>query len=234
MNYIRLFFKESLSINFKSELDKLQSHYISKVMRINEGQKFSLFNESGEWMAKVENINKGIVKFIIEKKLRSSENLTDVWLAFTPIKINYLNFMIQKATELGVTKFIPILTDRTIVRNINEKRVKKIIVEASEQCNRINIPSLDKLISFDKFLNYHRNTNIVFGDLNSKNNKINIKSKNPICVLIGPEGDFSEKERAEILNLKNITSLKINKNILRTETAAISIISIINFNLLSQ
>ena len=141
--------------------------------------------------------------------------------------------MIQKATELGVTRFIPILTERTIVRNINEKRINKIIIEASEQCNRINIPSLDKLIEFKKFLKLHKNTNIIFGDLNSNNTKIDVEDKNPICVLIGPEGDFSEKERNMILNLKNINSLKINNNILRTETAAISLISILNFSLLS-
>ena len=233
MRYIRLFFKESLSINLISKLDKSQSHYICKVMRLNKGSSFSLFNQSGEWEAKIQEINKGIIDFIVLKKLRSKEDTKEIWLAFTPIKLNYLNLMIQKATELGVTRFIPILTERTIVRNINEKRINKIIIEASEQCNRINIPSLDKLIEFKKFLKLHKNTNIIFGDLNSNNTKIDVEDKNPICVLIGPEGDFSEKERNMILNLKNINSLKINNNILRTETAAISMISILNFSLLS-
>ena len=184
MGYIRLFFKESLSINLNSKLDKSQSHYIFKVMRMSEGQSFSLFNDSGEWEAKIKEINKGIVDFVIVKKLRSKNNSSEIWLAFTPIKLNYLNFMIQKATELGVTKFIPILSERTIVRNINEKRIKKIIIEASEQCNRLNIPSLDKLISFDQFLKLHKNTNIVFGDLNSNNSKIKYDKKKPMCVLI--------------------------------------------------
>ena len=233
MRYIRLFFKESLSINLISKLDKSQSHYICKVMRLSKGSSFSLFNQSGEWEAKIQEINKGIIDFIVLKKLRSKEDTKEIWLAFTPIKLNYLNLMIQKATELGVTRFIPILTERTIVRNINEKRINKIIIEASEQCNRINIPSLDKLIEFKKFLKLHKNTNIIFGDLNSNNTKIDVEDKNPICVLIGPEGDFSEKERNMILNLKNINSLKINNNILRTETAAISMISILNFSLLS-
>ena len=233
MGNIRLFFEESLSINLISKLDKSQSHYISKVMRVAKGQNFSLFNNSGEWEAQVKEINKEIVRFIILKKIRSASTAKEVWLAFTPIKLNYLNFMIQKATELGVTKFIPILTERTIVRNINEKRINKIIIEASEQCNRIDVPSLEKLINFNQFLKLHKNTNIIFGDLNSNNDKIIIKNKNPICILIGPEGDFSEKERCAILNLKNINSLKINNNILRAETAAISMISILSFNFLS-
>ena len=233
MSYIRLFFKESLSLNFNSTLDKSQSYYLSKVMRMNKGQSFSLFNHGGEWEAKIQDINKGIIEFSIEKKLRSADAEREIWLAFAPIKINYLNLMIQKGTEIGITKFIPILTERTIVRKINEKRVNKIIVEASEQSNRIKVPSLNKLIKLDTFLDINQNTNIIFGDLNTKNKKIEIKNKDPICILIGPEGDFSINERKKILELKNILPLKINNNILRSETAAISLISIISFNLLS-
>ncbi len=233
MSNIRLFFEKSLSLNLNSTLDKSQSHYLSKVMRINMGKSFSLFNQSGEWEAKVENINKGIVEFSVKKKLRSANSEKEIWLAFAPIKLNYLNLMIQKATEIGVTRFIPILTERTVVRKLNDKRLNKIIIEASEQSNRLNIPSLDKLIKLDAFLKSNQNTNIIFGDLNTENKKIDIKSKNPLCVLIGPEGDFSLKERENILKLKNIIPLKINDNILRSETAAISMISIISFNLLS-
>ena len=141
--------------------------------------------------------------------------------------------MIQKATEIGVTRFIPILTERTIVRKLNEKRVNKIIVEASEQSNRLKIPYLDKITKLDNFLKSNQNINIVFGDLNTDNKKIDLKIKDPLCILIGPEGDFSIKERENILKLKNIIPLKINDNILRSETAAISMISIISFNLLS-
>ena len=233
MSNIRLFYSESLYINLKSKLDKTQSHYIHKVMRIKEGQNFSLFNQSGEFEAKVENIIRGIVEFSVEKKLRSADNPTEIWLAFTPIKLNYLNLMIQKATELGVTRFIPLLSERTIVRKINEKRVKKIIVEASEQSNRLNLPILDKLKNFEEFLKENIDTTILFGDLNSENKKIDIKSNEPICVLIGPEGDFSIKEREIISKMKNIIPININKNILRSETAAISMISIISYTLLS-
>jgi len=233
MSNIRLFFKESLSLNLNSTLDRSQSHYLSKVMRINTEENFSLFNQSGEWEAKVDNINKGIVEFTIMNKLRSPNNEKEIWLAFAPIKLNYLNLMIQKATEIGITRFIPILTERTVVRKLNEKRINKIIIEASEQSNRLKVPSLDKLIKLDTFLKSNQNTNIIFGDLNTENKKIDIKSKDPLCILIGPEGDFSFKERDNILKLKNIIPLKINDNILRSETAAISMISIISFNLLS-
>ena len=234
MTYIRLFYKEKLSDNLISNLDKSQSHYISKVMRIKEGESFSLFNDGGEWQARIKEIKKGIVNFAIVKKLKHEENNNEIWLAFTPIKLNYLNFMIQKATELGVTKFIPILSERTMVRDLNSERLNKVIIEASEQSNRIKLPKLEKLIQFKDFIKLYKDTNIVFGDLNSTNDQIKINKDSPVCILIGPEGDFSENERKEILDLKNVKSLKINKNILRAETAAISIISIISFKILSQ
>ena len=233
MTNSRLYFKGNLSENLSSYLDKSQSHYIAKVMRIKEGENFSLFNNNGEWQAKVVAIKKNIIKFIIVKKLKNIENENEIWLAFAPIKFNYLNFMIQKATELGVTKFIPILTDRTNVRQINKERILKIITEASEQSNRIKLPKLEKLIKFKEFLKFYKDTNIIFGDLNSVNDQLKIVNKNPLCVLVGPEGDFSEEERKNILNFKNIKPLKINKNILRAETAAISLISLISFKMLS-
>ena len=233
MSNIRLFFPENLSTNLSLTLDKSQSHYLIKVMRINIGNNFSLFNQNGEWEARITKITKGIVEFLIIKKIRSKDNDKEIWLAFAPIKINYLNFIIQKATELGVSKFTPILTERTIVRKINEKRINKIIIEASEQSNRLKIPKLEKMVKLDNFLKLNQKTNIIFGDLNTNNTKLHVKNTEPLCILIGPEGDFTEKEREKILKLKNIIPLKINENILRAETAAISMISIIAFQLLS-
>ena len=233
MNNIRLFYDKSLSINFSSKLDKSQSHYIYKVMRVGIGQTFSLFNKNGEWEAKIENYKDQAVDFLVIKKIRSNENNKEIWLAFSPIKLNYLNLMIQKATELGVTKLIPILTERTIVRKINLARINKIVIEAAEQSNRLDIPKIEKLTKFKNFLKENKNTNIVFGDLNTNNVKFDFKDERPVCVLIGPEGDFTEDERNEIFNQKNITPIKINENILRSETAAISMLSLIGFKFLS-
>ena len=233
MSNIRLFFPENLSTNLSLTLDKSQSHYLIKVMRINIGNNFSLFNQNGEWEARITKITKGIVEFLIIKKIRSKDNDKEIWLAFAPIKFNYLNFIIQKATELGVSKFTPILTERTIVRKINEKRINKIIIEASEQSNRLKVPKLEEMLKLDNFLKLNQKTNIIFGDLNTNNTKLHVKNTEPLCILIGPEGDFTEKEREKILKLKNIIPLKINENILRAETAAISMISIIAFQLLS-
>ncbi|WP_440914314.1 RsmE family RNA methyltransferase [Candidatus Pelagibacter sp.] len=230
MSNIRLYFSKSLSNNLTGTLDKSQSHYLHKVMRVKENEVFSLFNSSGEWEAKILNISKGVVEFNITKQLRQKENPKELWLAFSPIKSNYFNFMIQKATELGVTKFIPIIFDRTIVRKINKERLEKVIIEASEQSNRINVPDIEDPKSLDDFLNDNK-VDLIFTDLNSENTKIDLKkvTDKPTCVIIGPEGDFSEEERAKILKFSGVQPLKINDNILRSETAVISAISIIKY-----
>ena len=229
MSNIRLFYSKSLSLNLTDKLDKSQSHYVSKVMRLKEKKVFSLFNSTGEWEAKILNITKSIVEFNVTKQLRQKENTNDLWLAFSPIKSNYFNFMIQKATELGVTKFLPIIFERTIVRKVNKERLEKVIIEAAEQSNRITVPSIEDPQKLKSFLN--NDMDLIFTDLNTANTKIDIKklTTKPTCVIIGPEGDFSEQEREEILKFNGVQSVKINVNILRSETAVISALSIINY-----
>tara|TARA_B100001989_G_C24356523_1_gene372290 strand:+ start:22 stop:723 length:702 start_codon:yes stop_codon:yes gene_type:complete len=230
MSNIRLFFSNTLSADMIDKLDKSQSHYLIKVMRVKENEIFSLFNKNGEWEVKIVGISRSEVKFKTIKQLRQKENNKELWLAFSPIKSNYQNFMIQKATELGVTKFLPIIFDRTIVRKINKERLEKIVIEASEQSNRINVPIIEESQNLNNFLKTD-SIDLIFTDLNSKNNKID-KSKltdRPVCIIIGPEGDFSEAEREEILGFKGVQSIKINENILRSETAVISAISIVNY-----
>ena len=230
MSNIRLFFFFLLSANLTDKLDKSHSHYLTKVMRVKEKDVFSLFNKDGEWQANILRITKRIVIFETTKQLRQKENTKDLWLAFSPIKSNYQNFMIQKATELGVTKFLPIIFDRTVVRKINKERLEKIVIEASEQSNRINVPLIESAQNLDNFLKMS-SMDLIFTDLNSDNKKID-RSKltdKPICIIIGPEGDFSETEREKILSFKGVQPVKINENILRSETAVISTISIVNY-----
>ena len=230
MSNIRLFFSDTLSANMIDKLDKDQSHYLSKVMRVKENEVFSLFNKEGEWEAKILGISKNTVEFKIIKQLRQKEITKELWLAFSPIKSNYQNFMLQKATELGVTKFLPIIFDRTVVRKINKDRIEKIVIEASEQSNRINVPTIEEAQDLNSFLKKNL-MDLIFTDLNSNIKKID-KSKftdKPVCIIIGPEGDFSETEREKILSFKGVQPIKINENILRSETAVISAISIVNY-----
>jgi len=137
--------------------------------------------------------------------------------------------MIQKATELGVTKLIPVLTERTIVRKINIERLLKIVIEASEQSNRLSVPEILETQSLENFLKNNSSINLIFGDLNTENKNIKTDNDHPICILIGPEGDYTVDEREKILNFMGTQPMKLSNNILRSETAVISALSIVNF-----
>ena len=234
---IRLYFSKELKSNLLSNLSVEQSHYIKNVMRLKPGDTISLFNSiNGEWSAKIVNHNKENTDFKVEKLIKNKKLENDIWLAFSPIKKNPLNMMIQKTTELGIQKFIPILSERTIVKEINIERLKKIIVEASEQSNRISIPEIKNIQTLNFFLKqFPNNGTLIFCDINcEKSNLKNILSKKnqgPVCILIGPEGDFSEKERQLIIEKKEFFSLSLASNILRAETAAIASVTIVNYHL---
>ena len=234
---IRLYFSKELKSNLLSNLSVEQSHYIKNVMRLKPGDTISLFNSiNGEWSAKIVNHNKENTDFKVEKLIKNKKLENDIWLAFSPIKKNPLNMMIQKTTKLGIQKFIPILSERTIVKEINIERLKKIIVEASEQSNRISIPEIKNIQTLNFFLKqFPNNGTLIFCDINCKKNDLkNILSKKnngPICILVGPEGDFSEKERQLIIEKKEIFSLSLANNILRAETAAIASVTIVNYHL---
>ena len=233
---IRIYFSNKIKSDLVAHLTQEQSHYVKDVMRLKKGDYLSVFNAQGEWSAIIENYEKEGARIKILKKVRDKDNEKNIWLAFSPIRQNPLNFIIQKGTELGVQKFIPILSERTMVKDINIERVKKIIVESSEQSNRISIPEINNLEPLKFFLsNFPKNGCLVFCDINcNKSDFKNILSKKdlgPICILIGPEGDFSEKERKLIIDLKQTHSISLAKNILRAETAALSAITIVNYHL---
>ena len=234
----RLFYQGKLKTGIISELSEKQTHYIKNVMRLKPGDKFSLFNSNdGEWDAHVNVHGKIHTEFKVENLSRPIKNEQNIWLAFSPIKKSPQDTMFQKTTELGIQKFIPLLCERSIVREINKKRIEKIITEACEQSNRISIPKILNVQNlFDFIKKFPEEGCIVFCDINSNstNLKNKILKKNPVCILIGPEGDFSEKERKLILESKKTISISLAKNILRAETAAIAATTILSYNLVNN
>ena len=231
----RLFYSNKLKTGTISRLSEKQSHYTKHVMRLKAGDKISLFNsQDGEWDVKIIDQGKIFTEFKVEKLSRPLSHEKNIWLAFSPIKKVPQDLMIQKTTELGIQKFIPLLCERSVVREINIKRVEKIITEACEQSNRITVPKIQELQMLEEFIkNFPDDGKIVFCDINSQSKDLynKLSKKNPICILIGPEGDFSEEERQFITNYKNVISITLGKNILRAETAAIASTTILNYNL---
>ena len=236
MSIIRLYFPDKIQSDLSSHLPKEQTHYIKDVMRLKIGDKLSIFNISGEWNAIIQSYEKKGARIKVMKKVREKESEKNIWLAFSPIKQNPLNFIIQKGTELGIQKFIPILTERSMIREINIERIKKIIVEASEQSNRISVPEINSPKSLKDFLlQFPKNGYLIFCDINSDKNSLKkiLEKKNntPLCILIGPEGDFSENERKMIIEQTQTFSISLAKNILKAETAALCAIAIVNYYL---
>ena len=236
---IRLYFSDKIQSEIISYLTREQSHYVKDVMRLKTGDSFSVFNDQGEWNAIIENYEKDGAQIKILKKVRNKKSEKNVWLAFSPIKQNPLNFMIQKTTELGIQKFIPVICERSVVNDINIERIKKIIIESSEQSNRLSVPEITKKESLKNFLKlFPKDGCIIFCDINcNKSNFKNIlskKIKGPVCILVGPEGDFSENERQLIIELNQTSPLSLASNILRAETAAIAATTIVNFELNSS
>tara|TARA_B100001029_G_scaffold178396_1_gene185067 strand:- start:69 stop:788 length:720 start_codon:yes stop_codon:yes gene_type:complete len=231
----RLFYSKELKSGLISKLSKSQSHYISNVMRIKPGDKIYLFNSfNGEWDTRILNNSQGLIEFKVEKLSRPQKEENNLWLAFSPIKKIPQDMMFQKTTELGIQKFVPLLCERSIVREVNIERAEKIVTEASEQSNRTSVPQIMEIQKLENFLKtFPENANLIFCDINcdSDNLKNILSKKTPTCILIGPEGDFSEKERQLIVDKNKTISISLAKNILRAETAAVAATTILSYNL---
>ena len=229
---IRLYHPDSILENTTSLLSKEHTHYVVNVMRLKRGSNLNFFNKNGEWRSEVIFLDKDRVEVKFLEKIKDKNNLSKIELAICLVKKNPMEIILQKATELGVSKIIPLISERSEVRELNYDRAKKIVIEATEQSNQLNPPSIAQTIKLDEFLkNISEKTKLLFADINFKE-KIdysNLKKSKSLIILIGPEGDFSPKERRLITSKENVIPFSLSKNILRTDTAVISAISLINF-----
>ena len=173
---IRLYVNGKLEVHQEIKIQAKQLHYLTNVMRRKRDDILSIFNEvHGEFTGKIINDSKRNLTIKLLQKIKDPEKKVDVWVIFAPVKKSSTDFIIQKATELGVTRFLPIIFDRTVVRKINKERLEKIVIEASEQSNRINVPIVEESQNLNNFLKT-TSIDLIFTDLNSSNNKID-KSK---------------------------------------------------------
>ena len=229
---IRLYHPDSIAENTTRLLTKEHTHYLVNVMRLKRGSILNFFNKYGEWKSEVIFLDKDRVEVKFLKKIKEVSNFSKIELAFCLVKKNPLETILQKATELGVSKIIPIISERTEVKELNIERAKKIVIEATEQSNQLVPPEILKVIKLKDFLeNLDEKTKLLFADVNSKDklNTEDFKDNKSICILIGPEGDFSPSERESILKNPEVKPFTISRNILRSDTAVISAISLVNF-----
>ena len=230
MSIIRLYHPENILENSTSLLSKEHKHYLVNVMRVKRGANVNFFNKNGEWLSEIVFLEKDRVEVKFLSKIKENTNTLNVELAICLVKKNAMEIILQKATELGIRKIIPIISERTEVKEINFERANKIVIEATEQSNQLEPPQISEILNLKDFLNINRNK-IFFADINSDYSleKKDFKEGETVTVLVGPEGDFSPTERELILNDSTTVAFSLSKNILRTDTAVISAISLVNF-----
>ena len=232
MSIIRLYHQNSIVENSSSLLSKEHTHYITNVMRLKRGSNISFFNKDGEWLSEIIFLNKERVEVKFLKKVKEPIEKNNIELGICLVKKNSLELILQKATELGVNKIFPILSERTEIKDLNYQRANKIVIEATEQSNQMLPPTIEKIVKLENFIqSFDEKKQLLFANINSKNilKSSDLSKNKTFCILIGPEGDFSPKEAGIILSKPNVVSFSLSKNILRSDTAVITAISLVNF-----
>ena len=224
----RLYFDKKLSPNIMIYIKEKQHHFLKNVLRIKVKDLITVFDGvTGEWLSEVISINRDNIVLQIKKKISQIEKETDLWLIFSPIKLFRMNITIQKATELGVSQFIPCITQNTNQTKINMRNLYMNIIEAAEQSERLTLPKLNEIINLNNLLrDFPKDRGLIFCNENDKNlpsifkaleNKSSIYKK--WAILVGPEGGFSETETKEILSISSSIPVSLGKRILRSDTA---------------
>lgn len=234
--HIRLYVTIPLPGRGTLTLDREQSHYLANVMRQKVGDRVALFNGTdGEWPAEIYSLQKRSVSLRVLEKTREQVPEPDLTLAFAPIKKARLDFMAQKATELGVAHLQPIYTRRTIVDRVKTERLHANAIEAAEQCERLNVPKIHEAIKLEKFLSsLSKNTMIMFCDEDKSGRPAHevlcdmpdSRKTRPWVILIGPEGGFDDDERETIKSRSNTVVVSLGPRVLRADTAAMAAISV--------
>ena len=231
---IRLYFPGKLSLEDPVKLENKQVHYLINVMRKKIDDSILVFNSvNGEFLAKISEIYKNTIIIDIIKKTRDVQIDNDIWLLFAPVKKSPTEYIVQKATELGVSKIIPVITERTITKNLNLKRMQDIAIESSEQCERITIPEVCAVKKLkDLIPNWDNDRIIFFCDETIRNNDVvkidhqNLSTKSFGAILVGPEGGFSTNETNYLREKKFIRPIDLGPRILRSDTAVIAALSL--------
>ncbi len=226
----RLFVDATLSEGAEIRVDGGQAHYLINVMRVKVGAPIKLFDDrSGEWLSGVAILAKRDLILRVTGKLRPREDVPDLWLLAAPIKKARIDLVAEKACELGVALYRPVITRRTIIERLNMDRLRMHMVEAAEQCGRTALPVLDDAIKLATLLKaWPAGRHLFFADEAGGVPFPDAAANNPgpAALLIGPEGGFDDEERAAICALPQAIGISLGPRVLRAETAAIAAISV--------
>jgi 16S rRNA (uracil1498-N3)-methyltransferase len=218
----RLFVRAELSASARVELDAGQANYLGNVMRLGEGAEVLLFDgSSGEWLGRIAEAGKKRMALTVERRTREAEAVPDVWLAFAPVKRTQTDWLVEKATELGVAKLIPVMTQRPIVERVRLERLEAIAIEAAEQCGRTRLPELAQSVPLAQLLR-EDDRPLYFADEAGGEPVASAFKPGRATILTGPEGGFTDEERTKIRAAAQAVPISLGPRILRAETAALA------------
>ncbi|MEO6255280.1 MAG: 16S rRNA (uracil(1498)-N(3))-methyltransferase [Sphingomicrobium sp.] len=220
----RLFVATPLGDGVRVVLDKGQANYLGNVLRLKQDSPLLLFDgASGEWLARIAQLGKKHMALVVERRTREAEAIPDLWLAFAPVKRARIDWLVEKATELGVARLLPVTTQRTIVERLNLERLRAHVVEAAEQCGRTRLPELDEPQPLARFLAERDPARtLYFADEQGGEPAARAFKPGTATILTGPEGGFGDDERAAIRAAPATVAISLGPRILRAETAALA------------
>ena len=226
-SFPRLYVDPPLSAGLAVGLDAAQANYLGNVLRLKEGGEVLLFDGvSGEWLARVVEAGKRRMILAVVEPTRAQEAVPDLALAFAPVKKGRVDWLVEKAVELGVARLEPVITRRTIVDKLNLERMRAHIVEAAEQCGRTALATIAEPVKLDTFLKaLDPARTLYFADETGGEPAAAAFRPGPATILTGPEGGFTPEEAALVRALPNARAISLGPRILRAETAALAAIT---------
>ena len=230
----RLYVVDDLSAGATLDLSREQANYLFNVLRLGDGAAVHVFNgRDGEWRARVVRQGRRDATLAIDQQTRPQAGGPDLHYLFAPLKRARLDYMVQKATEMGASRLVPVITRHTVAERVNLERMRANVIEAAEQCGILRIPDVTEPVALGRMLEtWDQGRRLIFCDeaapVRDPIAALQAIERGPLAVLIGPEGGFAAEEREMLCHLPAVTRLALGPRIMRADTAAVAALALVN------